>query len=939
MTSKSANQILAPNLALGMNPNADGASTWVQNLTRKAGDGGWTTRPGFGLLARADSSLTSGKLSYQQDMGISRVLGITAFRTPWGTKQIIALCRNQAWLGSNYRFSINGKFGVVYSLIVYDLTYDTVQEHTIHRHTSEESGKENWQKRGHYNTDIVVDRQQWVDAGAADLIGSRVPVDREEAWFTEPTGGVVLFGTPRLGAYAYTPVPPAHGARTQANVVMAREWSPPTSEDGVVVPVVLRNSYADAEQGYTYLTPEEFGRPTAAVVVGSRVVYAVDNTVLWSNPEDPSTVIIDNIDVFEDNIVALGSVLGVLYVFTANSTYLLSPGVGFVVSGGDLRLLSAEVGALSPACVTRYANTLAVAHSSGIYIVNGGTGMQEISAPLMPLFDGEGLESPWTQFAQTTMTTIGAKLPQVYYRLNNQTSIGAHLTTDDAGRMIFGLPEMDLGFVFEGGEWHVWNVNTLVNNDEAVLATNNLPTARYVALGEDVFMVAGPTLQLQTDEAPDGEWDAPNRSIAFLQLGRGGSLDRNSGTKEDQRYIAGDWIQAGFNFQTNLAARDRGFFYLNPPVEIPPNTLLDWAGVTIGAAEQAFYVPITLVPRKASTTPGGNNPRDFYLSFAFDNVNFEPIINANAAQVYEPVFRLPVERLSAAGAFALGVADEALLKGIYVFDTGTGLPDPAGDEIRIFVDSAFGGAWTGHPDFNFQRRTHNPICSIAFKRKSVAGGIFTFVMTPLTGSVNTALAAYPTGAFVWRDTLPEIRSDWYEADDNNAQAVDWLLHGAEIAAEGEIMKTQGVILRSQTSGQSTSNVIGVSYPAGLLNMAMSANRTGESGQTTDITPPMSAPPGWQNVTHDPLVARLGNPVTNAVFNGLATWGDDTLPAKGNFLIADTPTDRLTIPGRMSGDAMRVTIYGHVRDKAERFKPYTVACVLRMMGGGVRRRGR
>ena len=101
MTARGNSMVLAPDIEPGMDPNTDGKSMWIQNLTKKAGDGGWTTRPGFGLLARVGSSLTANKLSTQQDMGISRVLGVHSFRTSCGSKQIIALCRTQGgwWHG------------------------------------------------------------------------------------------------------------------------------------------------------------------------------------------------------------------------------------------------------------------------------------------------------------------------------------------------------------------------------------------------------------------------------------------------------------------------------------------------------------------------------------------------------------------------------------------------------------------------------------------------------------------------------------------------------------------------------------------------------------------------------------------------------------------------------------------------------------------------
>lgn len=944
MATKGQNTVLAPNLALGMNPAADGQPLWVQNLTRLGGDGGWTTRPGFGLLARCDSALTAGKLSSAQDLGISRVLGSTAIRTPWGSDQILALCRVQAWT-TDQADALMSQRNTVYSLLVYDTGTDSCQEHPLHWHTGQEQGKENWQKHGVFDTDVEVDRQHFIDAGAAEVLGDRQPVDREDAWFTAPfaiegTTSVVVFGTARAGAWVYAPALPSPNLRGQANATSARDWNQPYSESPVVYPLNLKASNT-VEDGYTYVTDAEFGRPSAAVVVEDRIAFAVGNLVWWSDPQDPSSVVAENVDAYPEEIRALGAILGILYVFTAHSTYICAPARGFVVSGGDIRCISRDVGAEGPQSVVNYANSLAFAHRSGVFALNGSASMQRISDPIDNFFS-EGIESPWSHFLADSLTSLGVQFPAVYYRHTEQNAIGAHLSADNQGRLYAGYPALDLVFVFEAGGWHVWNFQTAVNPAGEVAVTANLPYLRVNALGGTVYAVAGPTVQAQTDESVPSLSSAPNRSVAFLRLDYGGALDRASGPSlaGDQRHNAGEWVPSPINPQV-VPHRDRGYFLLAPAEIIPPGTAFPWAPGTSIGAESAFWVPIDLVPPKAAITPGALNLTSFELRLDFDNTNWAPVTNLAANNPYEALFDLPVERLSASAAYSLGVADHATPQGVYVFNTGTGLPDPAGDQIRIIVDSAFGGAWTGFPEFQFLRRTRNPLLRLAFVSKGGSGALTSLAIQASAATVtNGTPTTYPIGALVWHQTPMAVNYEWHEVNNSEAQAVDWMVHGAEIAADGQQMLARGAVARVQSTGQSTANTIGANYPRGLFALAMSASRKDVSGQQyEDIEPTGGRPPGYTVLAHDPVAPRLGNPVSPPVFAGTATWGDDATPATGNVSVADTATDRLQFSGRMKGDALNLTLFGHVRDRAERLKLYTVEAVVRIAGGAPRRRGR
>ena len=292
----------------GMVPTVANGVAWLQNVL-PSHRGGMELRQGWGLLARADSSLTAGKLD-NGSAGFARVLGVKTTGN-----QVLALVRTTGW-GGDEAATLTNAYVTVYTLLVYDADTDALGEYPLHRHTGEEP-TETWRQHGHYDGHTASYRQRWVDAGSGSVLADRNPVDLEVCYFTAPiavegTVSVVVFGTPRIGAWTYSPTSPRH-ARRQVNTALPVDSRPPESEDHVVVPLIPKAS-TSVEDGYTYLTTAELGKPQAAALVGDRMVYAVGNLVYWSNPNDPAPIADVNVHNYPRTIVALSSVLGVLYV-------------------------------------------------------------------------------------------------------------------------------------------------------------------------------------------------------------------------------------------------------------------------------------------------------------------------------------------------------------------------------------------------------------------------------------------------------------------------------------------------------------------------------------------------------------------------------------------------------------------------------------------------
>ncbi len=332
-------------MAEGVSPNeADRGVSWIQNMTKEQSS--WKTRAGFGVLGEYDSGLTTGTRDTDiQNKGLKKHLGSQLIQTSFGHTQILSVFRSVLHT-SDIRDSRVDEKRTLYSIHIYDVTTDQHWEEVLFEHSSDDNSRPAWQMHGTYETsnDVVegYDRQLWVDAGQSENLDNKVFSDNEGEffWFAEMSNRL-LFGSKRAGTWTYNPSDFSEDRmgrrqiRQSVNGQFHRDYRDTKSETSVVTPVHARDGIFT--EGFTYITQDEFGKPQAACVLDRRVVYAVDNLLYFSDPEEPGSIIAENVQNFNSNIVAVAPSLGNLIVWLENETILYNPASGAdgsIISGG-----------------------------------------------------------------------------------------------------------------------------------------------------------------------------------------------------------------------------------------------------------------------------------------------------------------------------------------------------------------------------------------------------------------------------------------------------------------------------------------------------------------------------------------------------------------------------------------------------------------------------
>jgi len=960
----------------GVTPNSeDRGVSWIQNLEKF--ESSWKVRPGFGTRAVLDSCLTTGKEAFgNYPVGIDRHLGSFLIRdTSFGHAQIISVFRMNAYT-SDFRRSeesfdnwkILAQYRSLYTVFIYDLETDDRWEVPLHLHTSE-MGAEIPDRHGVYESvrsdNFESDYQVWIDAGQNELGPNREfnADDEEFFWFAEQkdsAGRTILhFGSKRAGAWIYTPIDPRYAEKTwrqrrmSVQGVYTSDYRDPYAESSCVRPLPVRDGIF-AVDGLTYLTQDEFSKPQAVCVLDNRLVYAVDNVLYFSDPEDANAILDGNVQPFQAKIVAVAPTLGNLIVWTEDDrTFYYNPAKGDLISGGRTTEISDSVGILGPNAWVNVEGAIIWVAKNGIYRNYGNTSVNRISKPIQDFFE-DGISNPLLNYYTANGASAGDEpQPTSFYQWNAISQTGVNLSYEpSAGQVFINLPELRLSFILEDGGYHFWNYESVVSmsgSSPIVQAQRNLPRPWILAHGNSVFAVTDVREQSQTDTTNYDEsatgFDVKNRSFAICELGRGGALDASIVDQEDRRIFTGEWFDNGQNEAVTSAVRDRGFFFINKPIKIAKNYEFNWANTFVSASDASpMYIPIELVPSKSDVDiepHGTDNINNISMEFKFDNTHWKPYLNESATNNYEVVFDLPPERLGARGAYFIGSADDTLEQGIWVEDSSSGNGDPDGDTIRIELVGA-SGSHTTSPNFGFISRYRNPICRLAFRRvtgsndDTFALGIETITANTLDSrAIQSSLAVR-----VWED---QTRAMLTSQPIDSVQAVDWVYTGEEINSgeSGFMMKARGVSMDVESSGNAglqSGDPGQAGWPLRIFNSVISTNYKQYAAQLLDFA---TSPNALIKVTKNAIRKRMGdnaNATNTATFNELAEWGSHSDSATGNFLIGDAEVDNIKTSVGVKGDKVVAQMFGHMLSPAEKFRIAAARVYARIMKG-FRRKGR
>jgi len=954
-------------LAAGVSPNdADKGVSWIQNMVKEQSS--WKTRAGFGVLGEYDSGLTSGTRNTTiQNKGLKTHLGSKLITTSFGHTQIISIFRAILHTADIIGNRVDQK-RTIFSVHIYDVTTDQHWEEVLIEHTSEDVSLEVWEQHGSYETSNDAtegyDRQLWIDAGQSENLDNKVfsDDDGEFFWFSE-INNRLLFGSKRAGIWTYNPSDFSEDrmgrrqVRQSVNGQFHRDYRDTKSETAVITPVHARDGIFT--EGFTYLTQDELGKPQACTVLGRRAVYAVDNLLYFSDPEEPGSIIAENVQNFSSDIIAIASTLGNLIVWLKDKTVLYNPASGedaSLISGGRTTVLSESVSCLGQNAWVNVDGAIVWADKTGFYRNHGNVTITKISEPL-EIFFREGMSNPLNSYYTANATTnMASPQPTTYYTWDKESQVGVNLSYEPNKKQImFNIPHYNFSIILEAGGYHFWSYETIVDNTPEVKATKNLHKPWLLAMANRVFMVSSWS-EVINDGTP-GSWNAYADSVLFLELGRGGSLDRSSVLSEDRRWMSGERTSTELSQGSPISglSRDRGYISIEKPEAIPPGYNFSWASVTSSTSDICpLWLPIDLVPNydgiETQTIPAGTyeNVISIRFEFTFDNSNWVPYFSTNGINNYEIAFDLPSERLAAVNAYAFQAANAPTTDGIYCLDSGTGLGSTSGDTIVINVKSSLAAAadWNDHPLFSFSARNRNPLIRIPFKRISPAvNDTFDLGIVPTVSIMDTQdeLAAGTThniGAIVWQSANIEAFPATLHDETSLKQAVDWVYQADQISNRTEeMMKLRGLSTKMYSHGTASTPEVGPNWPVGLFNVALSTNFKLYASQELDFagTPESNSIIDFSKST---IRKRVGTSAEQRTptFNNGNKWGQSGVPNAGNFLIADGAYNSIRTSGNVKGDSITSQIFGHIRDKAEGIKIGAVKAVVRMVGG-FRRRGR
>jgi hypothetical protein len=471
--------------------------------------------------------------------------------------------------------------------------------------------------------------------------------------------------------------------------------------------------------------------------------------------------------------------------------------------------------------------------------------------------------------------------------------------------------------------------------------------------------------------------------VIFTEYNRGGAEDRSMNIEEDYRKISSGYVRLEANgvFQPSFVSEasvyfEKGFWQ-EAPFELPSGT--EYNSVA-NLSDAIYWLPISIQKQDDVTTGQTYLPNKIYLDFRFDNNNWQPVFDIAAHTnygVWQLDIDLPTERLPIATAFGVnhpiaGTAEVAC------YDPVTNTTSQNGSEIRIRINpnaSMTANSYVNFPYVNIPEYTKSPLVLLPFRRKlfsfnnAFSLGIaypvnpapiygFRLINDYRGGTYNVNMQGY-----AWMETyacpaLKNVSGETTYAGGNMAtatalrnksQGIDWLYKSPEIGDGKEGLKPRGTITQMSSRGKSD-NYSNTSWSLGPYNILVSTNYKQYQGQildyasTTTNNVQTNTPANNITINKETNITSIEDVSTNTInkktFNNTtpATLGSTTDSTVGDYLIdSEIFVNKVTSDGTR-GERFSYTLFGHMRDKAEKLFIKSVDAMYRVIGS-VRRTGR
>jgi hypothetical protein len=895
----------------------------------------WKVRPGFGQLAQYGTT-QSRRDSVDNPQGLQKHLGSEAITTDFGHVQILSVFTSRAFTGNEGEQGIWGEF---VSVQIQDVTTGRHWEEILFNHTAENNPTVRpmpyWQ--GTYETAREVDYQAWIRSSTDPL------------FFTEFSDHL-LFGSKRLGLWAYVPADFDSNRHKQVDSASQHDWSDPYSESSLIVRI--HPVPGDFDRSFEYLSSADWpNTPHDVAVVQGRLAIATGRDIFLSDPGKPASIITENqISIpSEQEITAIKEVGNSLLIWTSTETWHYTPNSGTVVSRGRLERVSPDVGCLSPSSVTAVGESVFWVDKNGAYSNNGGLSMNKLSEDLDPFFI-DHITDPLSSFlVNQGITDLADEQPRLTYRLTPDL---VSCTYDPVNQYVLtAIPEMNLILAYHPpkSSWVLWPLESTASGTvdapthTIVGSQRNLPNPWVLSADQRVFLISGPDTHTMQDAAIDGntrarlEHDSVTRSYVITEWGRGGGIDRSVDIEEDNRIFTGMYVKS------NQAA-DEGEYYIGKPVYLPDN--YQFPGGIPGVATYGSGITksnVWLFPLYFRPTGQTDYPIATSFVFKYDNVHWRAVTRTGAIPIIEII--LPPEREGSAEGWGLGtLGPVAAVAECQVYDSAIPATDPNGDEIRMHWSAVVANArgWIAYANMNLCRNTKNLLCYIPFELVNPTLDTLSALGYSLVqAQVDGGVGLINSDVFVWQQAHIHDKHD----EDDVAQPVDYAIKSDQVGLDSSnSVYYRGSAVRVKTHGTATLQIF-PDHPWGLFNVAAGSDWNSwtsqyisHNGDTVNI------PAITEIIEKSPIRSRIRNTVTDVdserTFNNAATWSDTGVPATGNYLVDEVEVDSLQTSDSVKGQYVDVMVFGMIRSRAEVLVIDSVkAQLIPLPGNSTQRRGR
>jgi len=540
-------------LSGGIDETSAARGPWVQNMWMPDGRRDWEVRPGFGQVCAFDTTM-SAQMTSPVNWGYEKHLGSVCFVTDWGSTQILSvlLARVQTGNQGGAQGSVWGRYLAV---SIFDVDSRKRREEILHTHTSQLDGVSMPVRKGCYETNASVDRQKFIGATSEDFS-------------FHVHDGAVYINSKATGLLVYLPADFRETNVSAALDVANRpNWYQPMSESSLIIPLTPANGIAP--ESYNYRNASEIPAVVDMATLQNRMVLASEGELYFSDPGMPNAYASRNFVVAPttDPIVAIEEINDNLLVFTESKTFLYQPSVGELASDGRFITASSSTGCSSRESVVSVGASVFWCASDGIHTTTNGMSVNEVSSSIRGFFT-DSVTTPLSHYltASGVADPLTEDMPKTVYRYDAGDPVSI-MYDSQSGALLASFPESGCVWCLTQGQWSMWITSSCAAQEVGipiVRDVSNIKSPVCLTNGRGDIFCVGSIDEEQFNDADTGN-SSKSLSYYITELGRGGALDRSTGSDdgEDQRIVTS-------SYKVRSAVGDR-YIYMHKP-ELDPIT-------------------------------------------------------------------------------------------------------------------------------------------------------------------------------------------------------------------------------------------------------------------------------------------------------------------------------------------------------------------------------